>query len=1299
MLRLRGIDATLYVRFLRGCFWWALLHTVTTFPVLFAIHVHFADEDISPKSMTRASISSLVLTTAGRELLWVHVCSLFWLTITWIGVLLWLCHGAFGMRGKQIDAISQHIANREREHADNTYYPHPHPQYAFRDVTPIDPKTLPSGLQCRTVMVSNLPPTLRTEKELKEYFEYYLSRKVDKPAIGLTSSTHPGFLNKSFAFLFNRAKRLPGHIPTSNLAAAVRGQTKQADTEAQEEREDEHKPRTWDAPEIERVVVVRKLTELASLLERREELLQSLEVAHIKLAKKTLTAVCNAMQKQKEHLPLSFKTPAAAVIARVREELRNEDADQVMTEGTDPDDEDARERCMQDLIKVLSPYVEDFDLTPESSVTSRFPKPQNAFRRLRGHTSEDDNVKSASSASYPPSSSDDPQKRPEKTIWEALLSVPRTHLDPYQPLYSLGTFKNQLVPSIDYHTLKLNFMCSLIMEQRSKAQVDHAPVSTAFVTFADPADARRACQYLAVHPNNPLLCIVTPAPSFNDLDWTRLMKLSFTTEFVKDWVVNVGVWGFTIFWLFPVSSLVALVSIQSISAFWPSLRKYLETHPWEAEVLQSFVPTILVALLAITVPLLLLLIGKKAHNTTTLSALHDRILTRYYKFLIVNVLVFFCVGTAAVQSLLTSFKITSENVVDIVATSFPSAGPFYVGWLIFTTAMHSGFELALLGLPLIMYPATSNQITPRKRAVGTRPRTFNFYYWLPNHLLVLHVLLVFALLNPLVWVFGMLYFFVASGVVKNQLLHVYAKHYEQNGHNILIRVVRYSLDGAILSQTVFLAYMLVLKKSVNVGLTVFLMVFTLIFKIMLTRICRYQFELDDIKESEVLCGEKLPGDNTSVADGENDSHEGTSLGGDHDANRMLMPDVAHPHARRSVWSNRFPSWANLSYATVRRRPEAPHRRKPNPFHEHEDGAGRPKSIPADFDRIDDPQISGGSQRDSKQRPLLHRNTISDTSEISAMLVEPRIITLPSPRQNSQDNQTVRLHGPTIPWDDSFNVELPYDNPYYTRTITNTLWLPRNPFGILDLDDTVDVDDPITSTISQCELEQWMGDAPAPARLPEIAVTPDASAPAPTSPGVEDSGMSVLSFGTSYLSPSPFTGEEDIELSPVLQKRALIREGDIERPPIRRRSTFRKRTISKGDSVRRQPSTILNKRSFRSISAGSQPRDRTLSILSVLNSPTSMDGAKSIDNIEQEFGVRGTSLAIPGDAISENAGSCTSDQSRRRLTRSGNVTARDAIVHEVLVEHEQEKEQWQEQEQRERQNTAKRWFFSWMFKKA
>lgn len=127
------------------------------------------------------------------------------------------------------------------------------------------------------------------------------------------------------------------------------------------------------------------------------------------------------------------------------------------------------------------------------------------------------------------------------------------------------------------------------------------------------------------------------------------------------------------------------------------------------------------SLLALLIPLILLLIAKKAHTISTLSALHDRIMTRYYKFLIVNVLVFFCVGTAAVQTLLQSIKnvLGDDGILKITATSFPTAGPFYVGWrkffslkigcvcsaeyfiVIFTSALHGGLELALLGVSQI----------------------------------------------------------------------------------------------------------------------------------------------------------------------------------------------------------------------------------------------------------------------------------------------------------------------------------------------------------------------------------------------------------------------------------------------------------------------------------------------------------------------------------------------------------------------------------------------------------------------
>lgn len=171
--------------------------------------------------------------------------------------------------------------------------------------------------------------------------------------------------------------------------------------------------------------------------------------------------------------------------------------------------------------------------------------------------------------------------------------------------------------------------------------------------------------------------------------------------------------------------------------------------------------------------------------------------------------------------------------------------------MIFTSALHGGLELALLGVSvtefwfdslLINYPIASldhvsDHETSSHTSEACRGDTSaylqlllfvivfffsksrhqcvtNLIDWLPNHMLVIHVLLLFSVLNPLVIPFGFLYFCVEGAVIKNQvsrkcldgfvmliselqLIHVYAKIYEQNGRVILVRLVRYSLDGKL----------------------------------------------------------------------------------------------------------------------------------------------------------------------------------------------------------------------------------------------------------------------------------------------------------------------------------------------------------------------------------------------------------------------------------------------------------------------------------------------------------------------
>ncbi|KAK0487567.1 hypothetical protein IW261DRAFT_1448670 [Armillaria novae-zelandiae] len=1247
MNEIRGIDATLYIRFLRGCFWFALLHTLTTFPVLFPIHVEFSEPTIDPKSMTRASISSLVSTKQGKSLLWIHICILFWITLTWIGTLFWIAHGAFMLREENIKQTARRISSEPGEGARPECHPHPHPQFNFASVPSLDVICPMNGLRLRTIMVSNVPPQLRDERELKEYFEYYMSRKLERPALGLTSTTQPGFFNKSFAFLFNHAKRLPV-IPHESKDGKVHSSAQDPE----------------NVPAIDRVVVARKMTELASLLERREDILRLLETAHIKLARTALEDVKKAMHQKETNKPFSRSNSRAKLVSRQRKSIADVEQGDTELEG-----ELGEEERMEQLIKVLGPFVDEFELRHHGAKLKKSPHGSNhAFQQLRTEGSTDsDEGSSESPTAYPPTSANERRRRRKTTIWDALLSLPRSSLDAYQPLVNLShLFRGKTVPSIDYYTAKLNLLTSLITENRAKPVTKFDPVSTAFVTFANPDDARRACKYLAVHPHNPLTCLVTMAPEYQDLDWVRVMKSSFNAEFVKDWVVSVGVWAFTIFWLFPVSLLVGLVSIQNISTFWPSLKAYLDRHAWEEEVIQSFLPTLLVALLALLIPLILLLIAKKAHTITTLSALHDRIMTRYYKFLIVNVLVFFCVGTAAMQSLLTSFRASASrpDILQIVADSFPSAGPFYVGWLIFTVAMHGGFEIILLGLPLIMYPTTKRQLTPRKRAVGIRPRTFNFYYWLPTHLLVIHVLMVFAVLNPVVLPFGMFYFFVEAGVIKNQLIHVYAKNYEGEGKLILIRILRYSLDGLILSQAVFLAYMVVLKKEVNVALSAVLIVFTSVVKLLMTRMCRAQFERDDMREAHIVCGQK------DAANLEGEENENT----EQDMNGLLDTDS---QGRKSTWQ--LPTWVTFSYATIRHHPNNPLTRGPNPF----------RTEPSSFSRLDPDTL----QAEENEPP----SRLATGSRLEPPLLAPLSPFPPQiePMLRIDDDLPVVPHPPPVSWDDLTTADLPYDNPYYTRAISNVLWLPRNPCGLLDLDDTIDLKTSITVEASAGKIGTWIG-------------IPETDSPLQ---------MSTLSLYPSHVSSPPserrassfaVDGTEEINLPPAIARRIEAREGDIEqavRP--RRPSTYRGRpSISQG-----QPSLSSLRppiKPYRSFSEGTEPmKKRSNSILSFFEPPrlsTPRLGSprlgSSVDHSSPRQPSLGPNAHAQGDFVMANA-SRISMGAPPQLRRAENISAHHAILREVMAEEQSALVNRLEEEEADadKATSTKSRLTSWMFKKA
>ncbi|KAG9111074.1 hypothetical protein FRC07_008109, partial [Ceratobasidium sp. 392] len=340
---------------------------------------------------------------------------------------------------------------------------------------------------------------------------------------------------------------------------------------------------------------------------------------------------------------------------------------------------------------------------------------------------------------------------------------------------------------------------------------------------------------------------------------------------------------------------------------------------------------------------------------------------------------------------------------------------------IFQTGIHAGLELGLFGLPLLVYPAmVRGATTPRRREFGTRARTFNYYYWLPNHLLVVIITLLFSILNPLVIPFSLLYFCVALAVFKHQFVHVYRKIYDGNAENIVIRILRYSLDGLMLSQIVLMAVMVLLQQSIQAGITGTALVLTALTKLYLTRLTRSKFDDANIAEANAACG--IGSDKHCQRDAGQSQHQAQEP-----SNTSQLARITH---RVATWHS-APDASD--YATlprpVARRPDNPFKRPPPPV----------------------PPRHGVTES-----PVRTTHLTIPTSPT------PRLTRLASWETIRADTPLVIPHPSREPWNDSPDNTATYDNPYFTQPVHEYLWLPKNPLSELDLNDTVKLHRALTS---------------------------------------------------------------------------------------------------------------------------------------------------------------------------------------------------------------------------------------------
>ncbi|CAG8630693.1 13167_t:CDS:2, partial [Ambispora leptoticha] len=548
--------------------------------------------------------------------------------------------------------------------------------------------------------------------------------------------------------------------------------------------------------QVESARLVRHMGKLNRKITRRENALIALEKAHIQLAKN----VFNAIKKRKwYHFGFGFKPKPISGSEKNNNGNSNNDDDPSLE----------LEAGNSKEYQHLQSFVDLLDRR----------------KKRKSNTSEDQNQSviktsaiSANTSTF--SSSEDFLDQEDGygrqfLIWEALAQLKKSTLDKYQPTHRTGYFgTGNRVRSIDHFLKKFNFLDRRIAEIRAKSVNERPPrpTSTGFVTFTHHTNANMAAQ--CIMSTKPHTCTTKMAPEPRDILWENL-SMPFREKMVRSLIVNASVWALTIFWLFPIFAFLTLTSIDSLSQRIHFLGPFLEARPIVRTILQNVLPTVLVSFFMAMLPWILMEISKQ-ECFPSYSELEEAVLVRYYQFSFFNVFIVFLLGITFLESI---FDVINQptSIIETLAKSLPQGATFFINYIIFNICTH-GLELLQVGSQLFLHIILTSEFiatTPRMLQRVTHPWSFQFYYYYPNHILVLVITITYSTINPLILIFSLVYYAVALVVYKHQFAYCYVRRYESGG-KFYRRVFGYTTDGLIIFQLTIIG-LIWLRTALIVG--------------------------------------------------------------------------------------------------------------------------------------------------------------------------------------------------------------------------------------------------------------------------------------------------------------------------------------------------------------------------------------------------------------------------------------------------------------------------------------------------
>ncbi|EEB89427.1 hypothetical protein MPER_12475, partial [Moniliophthora perniciosa FA553] len=377
-----------------------------------------------------------------------------------------------------------------------------------------------------------------------------------------------------------------------------------------------------------------------------------------------------------------------------------------------------------------------------------------------------------------------------------------------RPTIRPGWFKPK-VDALEYLEKRFQEIDELVKRRRRTGKFK--PTQTAFVTFEKMSSAQIALQ--AAHSPNPFQCATHQAPEPRDIVWSNMTPSNNSIR-VRDVLVLAALALLFFSWVFPISALASLLSYDEIKRTLPWLARLIDKN----EQIQAIVQNSLPSKAALTY-----LQGYRARSWVEYS-----LMKKYHLFLLVNVVFIFLV-VSTYWALVRDLANFPAKIPEKLAKALQSgkARNFFLSYAILQGLGIMPLQLLNLGvlIPQFLLRMFYTR-TPRDYAELNAPPMINYGVVYPQAILMFTITILYSVVQPLIVIFGALYFGMAYVVYKYKLLFVFYKPYESQGQARPITYIRL-IWGIIIFLVFMTGFFLVSKAFILSSLIVPLLAVTL----------------------------------------------------------------------------------------------------------------------------------------------------------------------------------------------------------------------------------------------------------------------------------------------------------------------------------------------------------------------------------------------------------------------------------------------------------------------------------------